>query len=221
MTKIVTVMKRKGGVGASSIAGNLAGEFAAKGREVVLLDCDPQGSCVTWAGLGSGILTNLVKEAATDSPREFHRFLQEARAAADVVVIDTPPSFPVTALEAAKAADLIVIPCSPSMLDIECAEDALEVAQTCTGSDGQPPLIRFVPSRNLPRTKLGRELPAALEEIGAPCLPAINARVAIAESVLEGLTVREWDEESPAKEEFSALCDAISALVGLEVASNG
>ena len=46
---IIAVGGRKGGVGKSTIVGNLAAEFARMGRSVAVLDADPQHSLATWA----------------------------------------------------------------------------------------------------------------------------------------------------------------------------
>jgi chromosome partitioning protein len=224
--RVVTLAKRKGGVGASSVAGNIAGEFAYRKLRVTLLDGDRQASCLSWAtgdhwgGIngpkGQGILSGITRSAYTESPREFNAILEEARRDSDLVVIDTASRFPVNSLEAIEASDLTIIPATASPMDVETAADAFEVAQSRVNSVTGKPLIRFLPSRNLPRTKLGRDLPEALAGLGAPVLPSITSRTAVAECVLEGMTVREWEPEGKACAEFSVLADAIWDLIGGE-----
>lgn len=46
---IIAVHSEKGGVGRSMVARNLASALAASGRATLLLDLDPQGTCLTWA----------------------------------------------------------------------------------------------------------------------------------------------------------------------------
>ena len=58
---IIAVAGRKGGVGKSTIAGNLAGEFAAMGNSVVVLDADPQHSLAAWAAQGEGTLSKCLE----------------------------------------------------------------------------------------------------------------------------------------------------------------
>jgi chromosome partitioning protein len=207
---IIAVAGRKGGVGKSTIAGNLAGEFADMGRTVIILDADPQHSLAEWAAQGDGMLSHCVEKVKDSLPAK----ARVAAKAADVVIIDTPPAMPDVTYQAALVADLVLLPCGPSPLDIFSLKEALSLALKARAERrSKRPRIRFVPSKVLLNTNLGRNLASSLEEMGKKVLPPIGQRIAVAEAVGTGLTVCEYAPNSPARQEFKALAKAVDKII--------
>jgi chromosome partitioning protein len=210
---IIAVAGRKGGVGKSAIAGNLAAEFAAMKRSVRVLDADPQHSLVAWAAQGDGMLARAVEkvEGGAGTLRERAR---QAEKDADIVLIDTPPGAPEIAYEAALAADLMLLPCGPSPLDLFALKEALSMTLKARAERrSKKPRIRFVPSKVLMSTNLGRGLESSLKNMGKKVLPPIGQRIVVAEAVLSGLTVAEYAPNSAAHEEFRELAKAVDKIL--------
>jgi cellulose biosynthesis protein BcsQ len=75
------------------------------------------------------------------------------------------------------------------------------------------PRIRFVPSKVLMSTNLGRGLESSLKNMGKKVLPPIGQRIVVAEAVAAGLTVAEYAPNSAAHEEFRELAKAVDKLL--------
>jgi chromosome partitioning protein len=209
---IIAVAGRKGGVGKSTIAGNLAGEFAAMGRTVALLDADPQHSLVAWAKQGDGVLARSVTKLTDGEP--LRNIARQSEKSADIVFIDTPPGAPDLIYEAAMAADLMLLPCGPSPLDLFALKEALSLAlKARSARRSKKPRIRFVPSKVSMSTNLGRGLASSLKDMGKKVLPPIGQRVVVAEAVAAGMTVAEFAPSSQASEEFHELAKAIDKIL--------
>ena len=211
---IIAVAGRKGGIGKSTIAGNLAGEFAAMGRSVVVLDADPQHSLAAWASRGQGVLSQCVEKVHASDADALRSKLRKRDKAADVVLIDTPPGTPDPAYQAALVADLVLLPCGPSPLDLFPLKEALNlILKARAERRSKKPRIRFVPSKVLMHTNLGRGLADSLAEMGKKVLPAIGQRIVVAEAVSSGLTLCEYAPGSPARAEFQELAKAVDQIV--------
>jgi len=216
MGKIIAMLKRKGGSGSSTIAANLGAELHSRGLATRILDCDPQRSLAVWASLGEGgVLQKIVEVVEAQQGSQFRALVELRAVEFDRVVIDCAPGFDPLSLQATSLADCIIIPVRPSPLDVAAALDALEVA--LLGARGRDAVICFAPSANLPRTRLGRELPEQLAQIGKPhgvaVLPSISARIVVAEAAITGRAVREIEPDGEAAREFAAVADAVEALL--------
>ena len=207
--KVVVVTGRKGGIGKTTLSGNLAVEMVAAGKRVALLDADPQASLTAWAGFGDGVLAQMVVAAPLQYRQKFRDLIEKAAARSDIVVIDTPPGFADQALLAALKADLIVLPVGPSPLDFVAAQDALALVRQVRESRPEGLKICLAPSKITGRTRLGADTVKGLAGLGEPVLPAITQRAAVAEATLAGLSVREFSRSSPSAAEFQNLCNAI------------
>jgi len=211
---VVVIAGRKGGIGKSTIAGNLAAEFAALGQTVAALDADPQHSLAAWAQQGEGMLSHCVEKVPRGSAEELRVKVRLAQKTADIVLVDTPPGMHDVAYQAMLLADLVLLPCGPSPLDLFPLKEALGLALKARAERrSKKPRIRFVPSKVLKNTNLGRGLTSSLEEMGKKVLPGIGQRIVVAEAVTSGLTVREYAPGSTAQEEFEELAKAVDKIV--------
>lgn len=210
---VVVVAGRKGGIGKSTIAGNLTAEFFAMGHTVAAIDADPQHSLAAWAKQGQGMLSKCV-ERVRGGADDLRVKIRVARGEVDMVIVDTPPGMMEVAYQAMLLADLVLLPCGPSPLDLFPLKEALNLALKARAERrSKKPRIRFVPSKILRGTTLGRELTSSLEDLGKKVLPAVGQRVAIAEAVVSGLTVREFAPGSQAQMEFEELAKAVDRIV--------
>jgi chromosome partitioning protein len=211
MARIIAVGNLKGGVGKSTLAVNLACELAA-GRRVVVLDADAQATASEWGGLGK--LGVPVEPLPLDDERKAAAWMRRVRSApADIVVIDLPPHNGAATAAALMMADLFLVPVAPSGLDIRAATKALDLlreARTARG-DGKP-MALLVPSKVDRRTGAGREIEAALHEMGERVGPAIGARSAFVDSATAGEWVGAFAPRSVAHQEIGALAAVVERL---------
>ena len=219
---LVAIAKRKGGVGASTIAAALGGAWDAQGKRVVLLDSDPQQSLMAWGDIADdddGTLARITRTAVFESDEPLTAAIEKARAEADLVIIDTRPGLHVQAIEVAAVADVAVLPCGPSPLDLQPQRDMLRVLYRARRScrEAFRPAIAMVPTRFTNRTRLGRELPESLAAVAeamdleATVTPGLSYRVGYGECVLMGQTPEEYGETI--RDEARALAQAVEDLL--------
>lgn len=159
---IIALVNSKGGVGKSTLAGNLAAWLAEQGHSVILADCDPQRSSSEWiAEAKPGIQT--FSFASAD---EVLDNLPVLRDQADYVVADGPGSQTETSRALLMWADLAVIPCKASMFEARAlAMNTAFVRQAQAIRSGQPDAIAVLTmvGKDYRLTKDMRDAASALE----------------------------------------------------------
>src|SRR5258708_5918153 len=104
---IIGVLSQKGGVGKSTISINLAATFARRGKRVILVDADPQGSSMAWSSARDA--EPLFPVVGMAKPT-LHKDLPEIARDYDFVVIDGAPRVNDLGRAAILASDIVVIP---------------------------------------------------------------------------------------------------------------
>ena len=118
MSAIIALAQRKGGVGKTTLAVNVAGELSRRGLDVGLIDADPQRSACVWAELGQ-LNFDVHEMSLRDDP--VPQWAQKIRDLPHThVIMDCAPQDRVLGAACALAS-LVLVPCTPSGLDLEAA----------------------------------------------------------------------------------------------------
>jgi chromosome partitioning protein len=111
---IVGFLNQKGGVGKTTLAVHVADVLARRGKKVLVVDADPQGSALDWAAARRG--TPLFPVAGLPKA-SIHKELPGLARGYDLVVIDGPPSVgPTSAVRYSVVAPKVA--CARRLLEI-------------------------------------------------------------------------------------------------------
>ena len=115
--------------------------------------------------------------------------------------------------DAVRAADFVLIPAKPSPYDVRAASDIVAAVKGRQATAHGVPKAAFIITMSRPRTLLGRQIEAALEEYGFPVLGSrTTERVAYPQMAIQGGSVLDGrDRTAPA--EILALRDEIERFM--------
>ena len=209
---IVAFVNQKGGVGKTTLALHVAGAWATRGKRVVVIDTDPQGSALDWSeqrareGLPRllGVL-GLARDTLHIEAPEIARDVNH-------VLIDGSSRSAALMRSAMLAADVAVIPAQPSPFDGWASAEMLRLLQEARTF--RPQLIAwFVLNRCGARTVLTRETAEALANHEPPLLASrVGQRVVFADAARTGRLVSEVQRSARAAREITALAVEIERI---------
>lgn len=181
--KTFLVANPKGGSGKTTLATNLAGYFANRGRHVVLSDLDRQASSLSWLERRSEKNVPLIHALNARGGN-----LQSL--SAQINIIDSPAGLRGDKLGAAvKAADWVIVPMQSSIFDVNATKDFLAVLQEEKAVRKARTFVAMVGVRIDGRTKAARQLEDYLAESGFPVVAFLRNAQVYARAAEEGLSI--------------------------------
>jgi len=214
---ILPLAGQKGGTGKSTLACNLSVEWMRRGRRVLLVDADPQGTALTWASVAA--------EAGAHAPTvvalgdNLRQALQELTQTVGIQIIGTAGRLSKRLAGALLVTDLALLPCRPNPSDIWALQESVDTVRNIQNlREGL--LAAIVLNGKEARTALSRGARESIASAGLPVLATdLSQRVAFAEAAAVGKGVTTYAPKSPAAAELRALADEIESLTGMEAAA--
>ena len=195
--KVIVLASQKGGVGKTTLSGNLAVAAGLAGDgPAVLIDTDPQGSLSDWWNARQTESPALAPATLAGLGAKLTAL---ASAGFAYAIVDTPPAITDAIRAVVALAELVVIPVKPSPHDLRAVGRTVEIARE--GGKG----FCFVLTQAKGNALLTVQAMAALSEHGIVAPAVMHDRVDYASSMTDGRTVLESDPKGRSAAEMAAL----------------
>ena len=202
--RTVAFVSQKGGSGKSTIASSLAVAAHEMNEKVCVVDMDPQGSLMNWAGIRAAHDIEVLASGAARLPAVLASL---ERRGVTLALLDTPGAEGAASTAAMQLADLNIVPSRPSLFDLWASARA-RMALEEIGAKFVFLLNQCPPAPQTARVQDGIE---ALEEMGGLISPLILARVDYQDAARRGRGVTELDPSGAAAQEMCGLWRSITA----------
>src|SRR5277367_4933882 len=229
---VIAAASTKGGCGKSTTILILAGEYAAQGYRVHIVDADPRKRLLKWAGLEplpekpttrpDGYLSpaSSIPQAITATATNMRAEIEKARSLADVVLIDVEGTANASLTLAVAYANLVIIPATISPPDVEDGLATIKLVQDMAHASRRNIPHGFLWSNVLPaiRSREMVNLEGQVDQAGISVIARIFQRTAFSslfsfQTTLDQLPPSEVSGLDKAKADAIRLTDAIERLM--------
>ena len=211
--RILALASQKGGVGKTTLAGQLAVEAEASGAgPVAIIDTDPQGSLAAWWNGREAETPVFVRAAIDGLPDQIEALRGHGIA---LVLIDTPPAITESIAAVVATADLVLIPTRPSPHDLRAVGATVDLVERC-----RKPMV-FVVNGAAPRARITADAAVALSQHGAVAPVVVHQRVDFASSMIDGRTVREVAPDGNSAREVAELWTYVDTQLSKVASGSG
>ena len=204
MGHAITFAQQKGGAGKTTVLAHLAAAWAAAGRDVAVIDLDPQRSLTRWTELRKDPAITVIESRDYRAGGD----IKAAKKAHDFVLVDCPGAASSLLESAMRESDLVIAPCQPSVMDVWALEPVVATATRLR----RP--LRVLMNRMPPRMGALDEVLAELGPSRALLLATqLGNRNGFSKAMLSGRTAAELSERSTAAAETYGLRAELGALL--------
>lgn len=199
---IISVTSQKGGPGKSTVATNLAVALAQEGKEVCLVDADPQLSASRWHRdrEENEHQPRIVSVAKTGNVALTLRDLADKY---DIVLVDTPGKDSMEMRTAMTVANMLIVVVRPSQFDLDTLPhlaEVIEQARVINPGVVVRGLLSQVPTHTFSSEQTDASEYLSDFPLFVPFRTQIHERKAYRDVAGEGLGVTEWNNRKAALE---------------------
>lgn len=212
--RVISLLNEKGGTGKSTLATNLASAFARRGRRVILVDADTQGTARDWRN-ASPSDADLPTVVPLDRPQVLKTALRSLPA--DVVVIDAPGSAGDMTASVVAVSDVALVVLAPSAGDAWASVSAIKLIENVRAL-GRDVHAGFLLNRVDARTNMAKFFQAGewREQYPIDCLAAgVRYRASFVNALGMGVSVFETADKQ-AQQDVLDVIDELEARKWLQ-----
>lgn len=209
MALVLGIASTKGGSGKTTLAINIARAIQVEGRQVQVIDTDPQRTATRWGERqpeGYELPVRHVEDAPTAVSLQSRLMLLQEES--EVAVVDGSPKKDGSTAAVIRASHAVIIPVQPTPADTWAARPVIEmVNRTNTPA-------ALVISRQIVGTNLADAVSESLDEYDIPVLEnRVSQRVAYAETMVDGITVMDRSGATKARNEIRGIATEVIELL--------